>query len=199
MCSGTIRSNGKFVEVTKLKIGEFMKTLIIALLMMASAVEAKQIQQIPPAGYIRLCISHPDFCPKESDISAPEERVFTNEITGVNVTMNRSIVPTVEKLDGTEEWHLAEVANPKGNCNTFALTKREALHQIGWSYHNLILTVAQLPETGEYHLILVVKTTNGDFILDNMTNEILPLSRTKYRIVMMQDSKQPFKWYGDAK
>lgn len=177
-----------------------MKKLTLAIVLLFGAhAHAEKLLQIPPSGFIRFCVSNPNMCPDDKDVSAPQERPYTQEITDVNISMNRAITPYPDPVDGTEEWHLATRQNPRGNCNTFALTKREALHNRGWSYHNLLLTAVQIPETGEYHLVLVVKTINGDFVLDNLTNEILPLASTRYRVVRMQDSQKPFNWYGCEK
>jgi len=53
---------------------------------------------------------------------------------------------------------------------------------------------------GEGHAILTVKTDRGEFVLDNLSNEIRPWDATGYRFVKRQSQEDPNLWVsiGDA-
>ena len=47
---------------------------------------------------------------------------------------------------------------------------------------------------GQGHVILTVATDRGDFILDNLTDEIRPWTATGYRFVKRQSREDPNIW-----
>jgi len=47
---------------------------------------------------------------------------------------------------------------------------------------------------GEGHAILTVKTDRGEFVLDNLTDEIRPWDATGYRFVKRQSQSDPNVW-----
>lgn len=51
--------------------------------------------------------------------------------------------------------------------------------QSGFSAANLLITVVLQPN-GEGHAVLTVRTTDGDFILDNLRSGIRPWWQTEY-------------------
>lgn len=68
-----------------------------------------------------------------------------------------------------------------GDCEDYALAKREALLQAGWDKDKLGLCVCYM-QSGEGHCVLWVDTDKGSFILDN--NYDFP----------MKPSDLPYKW-----
>ena len=68
-----------------------------------------------------------------------------------------------------------------GDCEDYALAKREALLQAGWSKESLGLCVCYM-QSGEGHCVLWVDTDKGSFILDN--NYDFPV----------KPSELPYKW-----
>ena len=47
---------------------------------------------------------------------------------------------------------------------------------------------------GEGHAILTVKTDRGEFVLDNLRDEILPWDETGYRFIKRQAQDDPNVW-----
>jgi predicted transglutaminase-like cysteine proteinase len=47
---------------------------------------------------------------------------------------------------------------------------------------------------GEGHAVLTVKTNRGEFILDNLTDDILLWSRTPYQYYKRQSQSDPNLW-----
>jgi predicted transglutaminase-like cysteine proteinase len=113
------------------------------------------------------------------------------ELLEINRDVNLAIVPE-RNLGGIlgERW----VINPKsGDCNDYAVTKRHELIQRGWPSSALLL--AEVVTTwGEHHLILVVRTEEGDFVADNLTPRLRQWSETRYRWLRVQSPENPMFW-----
>ena len=65
-------------------------------------------------------------------------------------------------------------------CHDYAVTKRHELLTRGWPSRSLLLAEVVVP-WGEHHLILVVRTSDGDLVLDNLNPGIKSWSRTPYK------------------
>ena len=105
------------------------------------------------------------------------------ELAQVNASINAHIVPepNLRGLAG-EAWLIGP---ERGDCNDYAVTKRHELMARGWPARALLLSEV-VTTWGEHHLVLVVRTVDGDLVLDNLTNRIKPWSRAPYRWVRMQ-------------
>ena len=113
------------------------------------------------------------------------------DLKEVNKIVNTTIVPepNTEGLAG-EKW----LINPAGgDCNDYAVSKRFELLKRGWPARALLLSEV-VTNWGEHHLILVVRTSVGDLVLDNLTPQIRSWTRAPYRWVRMQTSKNPNFW-----
>ena len=66
---------------------------------------------------------------------------------------------------------------------------------------NLLLTVLKKSD-GEGHAVLTVRTDGGDYILDNLTDDILPWDETGYLFLKRQATHHTGRWVsirdGDA-
>ena len=84
--------------------------------------------------------------------------------------------------------------NPdRGDCNDYAVSKRHELLKRGWPAGALLLSEV-VTNSGEHHLVLVVRTRSGDLVLDNLTPQIKPWSRAPYRWVRIQMPNQTRLW-----
>jgi predicted transglutaminase-like cysteine proteinase len=63
-----------------------------------------------------------------------------------------------------ERWTYPDLG--MGDCEDYVLLKRRKLMELGWPQSALLITVVR-DENGEGHAILTVRTTRGDYILDN--------------------------------
>ena len=57
----------------------------------------------------------------------------------------------------------------------------------------LRIAVVDTPKYGR-HAVLTVSTDEGDFVLDNMTDQILPWNATGYSWVSAQSHADPMRW-----
>jgi len=98
--------------------------------------------------------------------------------------INRDVNASVKYKTDLGQYGVPEfwmVAGKFGDCEDYALAKRNALLNVGWPKDKLGLCVCYT-QLGEGHCCLWVETDKGSFILDN--NYALPI----------KPSELPYKW-----
>jgi predicted transglutaminase-like cysteine proteinase len=147
----------------------------------------------PPIGYIDFCKNFPAEC-RPSGAADPEAmtQAHWRDLEEVNTFVNRIIVPaTDEEYYHTEElWTIPETS---GDCEDYVLLKRKWLVERGWPTGALLVTVV-FDEVGDGHAVLMARTTAGDFVLDNKTDDIRIWYATAYRYVKRQSVSDPNRW-----
>jgi predicted transglutaminase-like cysteine proteinase len=111
----------------------------------------------------------------------------------VNHDVNTAITPTVKNY-GSDLRNGWTIAPASGDCNDYAVTKRHDLIESGLPARALRLSVVKTA-SGTGHLVLVVATTSGDVVMDNLTNAIRPWTSTSYRWLKIQSSTDARFWY----
>ena len=76
---------------------------------------------------------------------------------------------------------------------TTRFIKRKILIDEGFPRQALLMTIVK-DEHDEGHAILTVKTNAGDFVLDNLNDEVKPWNRTGYRFVKRQSQTDQNVW-----
>lgn len=155
-----------------------------------------------PYGFVRFCEASPEHCAsrgsEDTRVEATPERL--SELDEVNRNINRTIRPMTDlEIYGVNElWTLPRTA---GDCEDYALLKRQLLMQHGWPSSSLLMTVVR-DEKGEGHAVLTARTAQGDFILDNKSDAVRLWHQTPYEFVMRQSYLNPKVWValeaGDA-
>ena len=148
-----------------------------------------------PYGFVQFCDRDAVACQdgKLEEARMPGTGDFKSLLDRVNRAVNAEIEPTTDlELYGvTEFWTIP--TKGKGDCEDYALLKRQRLMQAGWPASALLMTVV-MDEKNEGHAVLTARTAHGDFILDNKTDELKLWSRTSYRFVMRQSYLNPRIW-----
>ena len=80
-----------------------------------------------------------------------------------------------------------------GDCEDYALMKRKMLNEMGFPLGALLMTVGRDADGGG-HAVLTVVTDLGDFVLDNMRDDVLPVNRTGLGYVKMQSDRNSARW-----
>lgn len=149
----------------------------------------------PPYAFWRFCDEFPADCARQRKIEArfdvtPERMA---QLDATNRRVNREIEPVTDlELYGVSDyWTLPR--SGKGDCEDYALLKRHELIDAGWPASALLMTVVR-DEKRDGHAVLTARTTHGDFILDNKTDDIKLWNRTPYRYVMRQSYLDPKAW-----
>ncbi len=150
---------------------------------------------LPPMAYTQFCLRYADQCKAHQVVFRGGPVRLTAErwedLKDVNKSVNAAIIPepNTKGLVG-EKWLISP---SRGDCNDYAVTKRSELLERGWPARALLLSEV-ITTSGEHHLVLLVRTSMGDLVLDNMSPQIKPWSRTPYRWVRMQTPKNPNYW-----
>ena len=146
-------------------------------------------------------IGHYEFCQRyaaECDIksrSAPAPRVTEHGwslVRDINKAVNARYKPmTDQEIYGREEFWAYPV--DAADCEDFALQKRKELAARGFALSDLLITVVRKPD-GEGHAVLTVRTSDGDFILDNLDSEVRAWYTTPYTFLKRQASFNTGRW-----
>ena len=148
-----------------------------------------------PFGWVDFCNRYSGECdgpalPAEDiDLSARALK----DIERVNRTVNHSVKPMTDM----DHWGVVDrwdyPLDGKGDCEDYALLKRKMLVDAGYPRQALLMTVVK-DHAGEGHAVLTVKTTRGEFVLDNMVDAMLGWEETGYRFVKRQSQEDPNVW-----
>jgi predicted transglutaminase-like cysteine proteinase len=147
-----------------------------------------------PYGFVAFCERMPGECAPHGSLDVRFEGTPArlSELDQINRNVNTRIAPATDlDLYGVvEHWTLP---TEKGDCEDYALLKRQMLIKRGWPSSALLMTVVR-DEQGDGHAVLTARTTQGDFILDNKRSDIRLWHLTGYRYVMRQSFVDPRLW-----
>ncbi|RWM15424.1 MAG: transglutaminase [Mesorhizobium sp.] len=148
-----------------------------------------------PVGHYEFCQKSPQECNQRTPKQAPIEltRKLWAKIVSINNSVNSRIAPRTDmELWGKEEvWSYPN--SGFGDCEDYALEKRRALMSIGVPAGDLLMTVARQPN-GDGHAVLTVRTSLGEFILDNLETRVLSWTATDYTYLKRQSSQNSGAW-----
>lgn len=147
-----------------------------------------------PIGHYEFCQRLPDECNIKSR-SAPAAKVTAagwDVVHRINSAVNARYIPKTDlEAYGKEEyWTYPTVY---ADCEDFALEKRKELAAEGFALSDLLMTVVRKPD-GEGHAVLTLRTADGDFILDNLDNDVLPWYQTPYTYLKRQATFNTGRW-----
>ena len=148
-----------------------------------------------PFGWVEFCQRYKGECggagAQAMDVNLTEKAM--REIMQVNILVNHS----VEAVSDMDHWGVVDrwdiPADGKGDCEDYALMKRKILIDRGFPRQALLITVVR-DEQNEGHAILTVKTNSGEYILDNLNDDVKAVSRVPYRLVKRQSQEDPNVW-----
>lgn len=148
----------------------------------------------PPYGFVRFCDAEPQECNTQASddarFDATPERL--SELDQLNRQINAEIEPATDlEIYGVNE--LWTIPKTRGDCEDFALLKRHRLMERGWPASALLMTVVR-DEKSEGHAVLTVRTSQGDFVLDNKTDTMKLWNQTPYHYIMRQSYLDPKVW-----
>lgn len=145
----------------------------------------------PPAFYT-FCKQERRLCSTTGaarSVKLTPERM--KQLNSVNLSVNRRIREQHD-IVSTGKDDVWNVPVNVGDCEDFAILKKHELMKLGWPASALLLTVAT--HMGEGHVVLTVRTDQGDMVLDNRTSRIRDWSRTPYRYFARQSQTSHGKW-----
>jgi len=123
------------------------------------------------------------------------------QLDQMNRFVNRAIAPRSDAdLYGVDERWATPISDaiqsrirPQGDCEDYALEKRNRLIASGWSPEAISLAIARLSD-GRFHTVVIAQTDAGDFVLDNLSARIVPLESSQYVWVSRQTGDDLKAW-----
>jgi predicted transglutaminase-like cysteine proteinase len=155
-----------------------------------------------PIGHFEFCKVNPGECSRTAEaLPVRMTSKLWRRIASVNAAVNKRVKPMSDfNIYGKEEVWIYPDAGV-GDCEDYVLEKRKMLFESGIAISNLLITVVRKPD-GEGHAVLTVRTDNGDFVFDNLTDKVRLWSETGYRYMKRQASNHTGHWVsirgGDA-
>ncbi len=154
-----------------------------------------EVRADAPGGFASFCARFARQCRAQE--SAPstvalDDRIW-RRLYYVNRAVNKAITPETDlaHYGRSEYWTIP--ADGFGDCEDYALTKRRDLLRAGLPASVLRIAVVDTPKNGR-HAVLTVSTDEGDFVLDNLTDQILPWNATGYVWISAQNHADPMRW-----
>ncbi len=146
-----------------------------------------------PIGHYVFCRTHRDECQAERE-GAPS-RVTDygwSVVRKINAEVNRDILPmTDSEIYGEEEvWSYPDAM---GDCEDYVLLKRALLIERGFPTSDLLITVVR-KRNGEGHAVLTLRTDEGDYVLDNLDDDVRLWTDTPYTYLKRQASFHAGRW-----
>ncbi len=149
---------------------------------------------LPPIGHVNFCAVNRSEC---KNLGGTTRKVtLTKEnwkiMHEVNNYANKTITPVTddELYKVPEHWTFPTNA---GDCEDYVLQKKRYLEGLGFPAETLLITVV-LDELSLGHAVLTVRTDRGDFVLDNMRNDIRSWRSTGYTFIKRQSQHNPQQW-----
>ncbi len=172
------------------KVSRSASLLLVAAMVVFSGISAANpamARSKAPLGFQLMCLKNPSEC-KGGGASAVQATSETMaKLKRINTQVNNAIRPRNDK--GADVWTASAT---EGDCEDYVHAKRRALMAAGLPASALRIAYVKT-RSGEGHAILVVKTNQGDFVLDNLNRSVRPLSQSGYRLVA-KSGANPLKW-----
>lgn len=147
-----------------------------------------------PIGHYEFCRRVPQECAQKTPKSNPVElsRKLWAHMVDINNTVNTMVAPRTDmEMWGQEEYW--SYPDSEGDCEDYVLEKRRQLIGLGVPAGNLLITVVRQPN-GDGHAVLTVRTSMGDFVLDNLEPRILAWTDTDYTFLKRQSERNSGVW-----
>ena len=148
-----------------------------------------------PYGWVDFCNRYSSECDVEplEAVDIDLTPAALKDIERVDRQVNAAVAPVTDM----DHWGVVDrwdyPTDGKGDCEDYALLKRRILIHMGYPRQALLMTVVKDLE-GEGHAILTVKTSRGEFVLDNLDDKVLAWSDTGYKFIKRQSQADPNVW-----
>jgi len=148
-----------------------------------------------PVGHYEFCQRLPEECRQMTPARAPVK--LTRKLWATIVAINNAVNTSIEPRTDMEIWGREEVGsypeNGVGDCEDYVLEKRRQLMRAGVPAGDLLVTVVRQPN-GDGHAVLTVRTSLGEFILDNLEPRVLAWTDTEYTYLKRQSTRNSGVW-----
>jgi predicted transglutaminase-like cysteine proteinase len=204
--AGNIEVEGMFLDVRMAVRRQFRRPATLAVLLAAlqlwslpvaagvtnSVFISTKSAINPPSGAVDLCQRYAWACQAsgQGKLSSASALLLAKKV-------NRSVNQSVQSISDSAQYGAQEVwtlpSRRGGDCEDYALLKKHELINRGLPAQRLLLATVFGKRTGS-HTVLILRLDEGDYVLDNMTDEIKSWTKTKYTFLRIQDPESPDRW-----
>ena len=112
-----------------------------------------------------------------------------DELVKVQMDVNQDVkyISDMELYGKEEFW---ERTDDRGDCEDYALEKRERLSKQGWSKLTDLALATCWTELGNFHAVLIAKTDKGAYVLDNRHLSVRSWEDAPYKWDSIQEGKE---------
>jgi predicted transglutaminase-like cysteine proteinase len=148
-----------------------------------------------PYGWVDFCARYKGECdaPALPALDVNASAAAMKRLKQINAWVNSNVKPMSDK----DHWGVVDrwdyPTDGYGDCEDYVLLKRRLLIDEGFPRQGLLVTVVR-DEKGEGHAVLTVKTNKGEYVLDNLDDEVRAWTKTRYRFVKRQSQTDPNVW-----
>jgi predicted transglutaminase-like cysteine proteinase len=148
-----------------------------------------------PYGWVDFCNRYGSECDVEAldPVDIDLTPAALKDIERIDRQVNAAVTPETDM----DHWGVVDrwdyPIDGKGDCEDYALLKRKILIHQGYPRQALLITVVKDLE-GEGHAILTVKTSRGEFVLDNLNDRVTAWADTGYKFIKRQSQSDPNVW-----
>ncbi len=150
----------------------------------------EQGEAAPPSGALTLCGTYDWAC-------APGGAALSRRQIDLAGQVSRSINSRVREVTDQAQYgraeHWALPTTRGGDCEDFALLKKRELIARGLPPSRLLIA-SVFDRRRNSHAVLVLRTDQGDLILDNLTDRVVGWRETGYTFIRMQKPSDPKRW-----
>ncbi|MEM8579796.1 MAG: transglutaminase-like cysteine peptidase [Pseudomonadota bacterium] len=140
-----------------------------------------------------LCKRHYWACSRSTAGSVTDEADMIAHARQVNRLVNTQFHQISDQAQYRQIDHWALPTSRGGDCEDFALLKKQMLIKKGVAPERLSIATV-LDRKREPHAVLVLRTSQGDLVLDNLNNRLLRWDRTGYSFLKAQDASSRTGW-----
>lgn len=173
-----------------MKFERVMVAVIAVIAMLAGTMTAQAASATSPLGFKVFCLKNPKECAVGTPGTVPMTDEAMTLLKRVNLSVNNAIRPKNDNR-GKDVWTLNASS---GDCEDYVVTKRSRLIKMGLPAGALRIAYAKT-RAGEGHAVLIVRTSTGDYVLDNRTNALKLKAQSGLRIISMSGAN-PKTWTG---
>jgi len=160
-----------------------------------TAIPDSAVAAVVPPGFISFCVRFADQCQAPQD--APATITLTSDAWQTLKQVNSAVNAAIWAEDDEKHYGRAEYwtipTDGYGDCEDYALAKRKQLIGAGFPEPALRIAIVITPREAR-HAVLTVDTDKGDYVLDNLNDDVVAWNATGYTWLERQDARRPMGW-----
>ncbi len=146
-----------------------------------------------PLGFDGVCDRYAWACARSAAARVTGAEAKLRLADRVNRAVNGQVREIADERQYRQREYWALPTARGGDCEDFALLKKRELIRAGIAPDNLRIATV-LDRRRQAHAVLVLKTSAGDYVLDNLTTKLKPWDKTGYSFLRRQDPRSASGW-----